>query len=201
MDYSVLDDASLVAMIAQPAWGIAAGMQQRKDAFSALYDRHARLVFSVAFTTLSDRGIAEEITQDVFMRVWNNAGTYRPETAQVRTWLVSITRHRAIDEFRRRGARREQDQVDWPEEDRNLDKNLHQESPVEPVEGSIQRQVIRKAVAGLPEEQKQILGLAFFNGLTHQEIADQLGTPLGTVKSRIRLALVKVRESLNEGQV
>ncbi|GAB4539872.1 MAG: sigma-70 family RNA polymerase sigma factor [Anaerolineae bacterium] len=163
---------------------------------SELYDRHSRLVFSLAMNMVGDQGTAEEITLDVFTRLWDKASTYRPEQARVTTWLASITRYRSIDILRRRGSRPEQHSVSWAElpPDAMPDTN----GPEEAAELSMQRQRVRAAVAELPPEQRQVLTLAYFKGYTHREIAETLGQPLGTVKTRIRLAIHKLRDALGE---
>jgi RNA polymerase sigma-70 factor, ECF subfamily len=182
VEQKTLDDAALMLLIAR----------SDSSALSQLYDRYGRLVYRVAYHTVGDEATAEEITQDVFVRVWSGAFTYRAEIARVSTWLVGITRHRAIDELRRRGVRVEKDQVPWPEESEGHLPKL--DGPESTVEASLQRQVVRRAVASLPQDQQQVLNLAFFKGLSHSEIAEVLGEPLGTVKSRIRLAMQKLRD-------
>jgi RNA polymerase sigma-70 factor (ECF subfamily) len=183
-----VDDAVLMGMVASA----------RTEALGALYDRYGRLVFTIAIHVVGDRETAEEITQDVFVRVWEGAATYRAELAKVSTWLVGITRHRAIDELRRRGARPERLRVDWPE-DLGMD---HLEGlpvldgPHELVETNLSRHGIREAIRALPHDQRIVLNLAFFMGLSHNQMAEFLGQPLGTVKSRVRLAMQKLRETL-----
>lgn len=186
MDFTTVDDAALILLIAR----------SNSAALSQLYDRYGRLVYSVAYQAVGDAETAEEITQDVFVRVWDGASSYRAELAKVSTWLVGITRHRAIDELRRRGVRPEKNAVPWPEETENDLPVL--DGPEQTVETSLQRQSVRRVVASLPEDQQRVLGLAFFNGYSHSEIAEHLGEPLGTVKSRIRLAMQKLRDIFSE---
>jgi RNA polymerase sigma-70 factor (ECF subfamily) len=167
-----------------------------------LYDRYGRLVFTVAVHIVGDAQTAEEITQDVFVRVWEGAASYRSDLAKVNSWLISITRHRSIDELRRRGSRPEKDALDWPDdsgmENGDLDGIPVMGDPAQQVEVLIQQRRVRQAVAGLAPDQRRALNLAFFKGLSHQEIAEILGEPLGTVKSRIRLAMNKLRNVLAE---
>lgn len=186
VDYSALDDATLVRLVARA----------HADALSVLYDRYSRLVFSLASSLVGDRASAEEITLDVFIRIWEKAETYRPEQAKVSTWLTSITRHRAIDVLRRQGSRPEQHSVSWAE----LSAELMPETndPEQATELALQQQRVRAAIAALPADQRQALALAFFNGYTHREIAEALNQPLGTVKTRIRLAMQKLRDMLLE---
>ncbi len=180
--YTALDDGALLALIAR----------SNTEALSVLYDRYSRLVYTVAVHVVGDTAAAEEITQDVFVRVWESATTYRSDLAKVSSWMVSITRYRAIDELRRRKARPQSDLTDWFEdnEDRLSDSVDLEDLTVT----AMQRDSIRQGVASLPPDQQQALRLAFFKGMTYQEIAEQLGEPLGTVKSRICLAMRKLRD-------
>lgn len=183
-DPSGLDDEGLLRAIASG----------QSTALSVLYDRYGRLAFSLAVTIVGDGSLAEEITQDVFVQIWNKAATYHSDQGKVPTWLASITRHRAIDILRRRGARPEGHQVDWEE---GLPPDLPEETAVEEmVELAQEKRSIRQAIAALPAEQRDALALAFFKGYTHQQIADATGEPLGTVKTRIRLAMQKLRQNL-----
>lgn len=169
------------------------------DALSALYDRYARLIYSLALHMTGDAGAAEEITQDVFVQVWQKADSYRPELGRVTTWLTSIARHRAIDVLRRQRARPEGSWV-------GLDE-LHPNQSIAPI--AVEPEVllrglrgrVRQALNDLPVEQQAALALAFFQGLSQREIADTLGEPLGTVKTRIRTGMQKLRQVLVEEQV
>ena len=190
MDYSTLDDTELIRLIAHA----------RPEALSALYDRYGRLVFSLALRALGDQALAEEITQDVFFRIWEKAGTYRPEEAKVSTWLTSITRHRAIDVLRQRGVRPGLDHTEWTETQLMVIPD-GADSPEEVTERALQQELVRRAVALLPAEQSRVLALAYYQGLTHSEIATLCGEPLGTVKTRIRLAMQKLREILVDDEL
>lgn len=179
-----VDDVTLVNLIADA----------HADAIQELYDRYNRLVFSVALAVLGDRAVAEEATLDVFVRVWQRAKTYRPDRAKVNTWLVAITRHHAIDILRWQNSRPDVKSL-------SLNDVPLSNGPAVPdtearVEISLQRARIRSAVAQLPAEQRQALVLAYFKGYTHQQIAEVLKQPLGTIKTRIRLAMQKLRETL-----
>lgn len=200
LDYSSLDDAALVAWIAQ-VYGARSQKETASDAVGVLYDRYGRLVFSIALRVTGDTEAAEEITQDVFVRACESAGTYRPEVARVSSWLVSIARHRAIDELRRRGARPEKDSTLWPEDNQPDAVEDSAATPEVAVEQSMRETSIRRIIAELPPDQRQMLGLAFFQGLTHSQIAVLTNEPLGTVKSRIRLAMQKVRDRLLEAGI
>jgi len=189
VDYPALDDHTLIRLI----------IRADADALSELYDRYHRLVFSLAVATVGDHATAEEVTLDVFTRVWEKAVTYRGEQAQVSTWLISITRYRAIDELRRRGARPRLESLDLA--DVSVATPRRADGPEATTELALQRQRVRAALSELPAEQRQVLVLAYFQGHTHREIAEVLDQPLGTVKTRIRLGMQKLRELLQEEQV
>ncbi len=189
MNYTALNDETLILLVTRAD----------PDALSELYDRYNRLVFSLALTTVGDHATAEEITLDVFVRVWEKARTYRTEKAKVSTWLTSITRHRAIDVLRRRSVRPEQHSLEWAEVAPNAVPRV--DGPEGTTELALERQRVRAAVAQLPEEQRQALALAYFQGYTHREIAEALNQPLGTVKTRIRLAMEKLRTVLQDEPV
>jgi len=199
LDYSSLDDADLMAAITR-LFGKSPSDPGLNEAVSALYDRYGRLIYNVAIHIVGDVETAEEITQDVFVRACEAAGDYRAGLAKVGTWLVSISRHRAIDELRRRSSRPEKDNVDWPD-DIGMDTvgglPLF-DGPETQVEISMQQHNIRKIVAGLPPDQRQVLGLAYFKGMSHSQIAEYLGEPLGTIKSRLRLGMQKLRDNFIE---
>ncbi len=186
MDYSKLDDVALIGLIER----------EHTEALSVLYDRYSRLVFSLAMHLLGDQATAEEVTLDVFTRVWEKAGMYRADKAKVSTWLASIARYHAIDILRRQGSRPEQNSVALTEV--TADALLSADGPEEATELTLQRQRVRAAITGLPADQQQVLSLAYFSGLTHREIAEKLGEPLGTVKTRIRLAMQKLRQALQD---
>jgi RNA polymerase sigma-70 factor (ECF subfamily) len=184
VDYQKLDDETLLRFITQAHEG----------ALSELYDRYSRLVYSMALNTVGDAAMAEEITQDVYLRIWNKAATYQSNQGKVTTWIVSITRYRAIDMIRRLSVRPEGNRADWAE-----GEAFDAADPLdieEEVEIADRKQRVRQAVAELPEEQRAALSLAFFQGYTHSEIADILNEPLGTVKTRIRLGMQKLRQTL-----
>jgi RNA polymerase sigma-70 factor (ECF subfamily) len=186
VNYSTLDDETLIELI----------VRAHADALGELYDRYSRLTFSLALNFVGDYATAEEITLDVFARVWEKAGTYRPDQAKVSTWLTSIARYRAIDVLRRRGSRPEQHSVSWTEV--LSDAMVSTDGLEEAAELSMQRQRVRAAIAELPPDQKQVLALAYFEGYTQRQIAEVLNQPLGTVKTRIRLAMQKLRQTLQD---
>ena len=166
------------------------------EALSELYDRHNRLIFSVALAIVGDRATAEEITLDVFVLVWKRAGTYRPDRSKVSTWLTAITRHHAIDILRRLDSRADSKSVSWDHAQPEAKHNPYEVE--ESVELSLQRERIQAAISQLPAEQQEALALAFFGGYTHQQISERLNQSLGTVKTRIRLAMQKLRHLLQD---
>lgn len=154
-------------------------------AFLALYRRYVNLAFSVALRMLGDQAAAEEIVQDVFVSVWRNAGEFDSRRGRFSSWLLTITRRRAIDELRRRNRVPAADSLDDPS--RRVEGPLVNEE---------RGREIRLALAELPAEQARCIELAFFLGMTHEEIARHLGLPAGTVKSRIMLGMRKLRAAL-----
>jgi RNA polymerase sigma-70 factor (ECF subfamily) len=189
MDFTRFNDETLLRLVAS----------SQESALSELYDRYSRLVYSVALNTLSDAERAEEVTQDVFIRVWEKAQTFDASQGKVVTWLASIARHRSIDLYRQSHSRSEDTIIHWQEAEL-IDPPDEQDVEWE-VDLSQRQQRIRRAVAQLPPEQRQALGLAFFQGLSHPEIAAALGEPLGTVKTRIRLGMQKLRTMLQDEYV
>jgi RNA polymerase sigma-70 factor (ECF subfamily) len=155
------------------------------DALRELYERYGRLVFGMSYRLTGDQQLSEECTQDVFVRLWRRASEYDPERAKVTTWLFVITRNRAIELGRARSRRPEpQAEVDVPGESPD---------PADLVGAADDAQRVAEAMAELPAPQLEVLQLAYFDGLTHVEIAERLGLPLGTVKGRTRLALERLR--------
>jgi len=187
-DFTRYDDEKLIHLITQ----------LQEGALAQLYDRYNRLVFSLALAIVNDRATAEEITLDVFMRVWQKAASYRSEQAKVSTWLTHIARNHSIDVLRRRAVRPDQYAVEWEDAIQNVESA--ENDPQESAELSLQRERIQDALAQLPEEQKQALELAYFNGYTQRQIAERLNQPLGTIKTRLRLAMQKLRDFLHDEQ-
>ena len=167
--------------------------RREKEALSALYDRYARQVYSLALRMVENQTLAEEVAQDVFMTVWARNASYRSERGSFGAWLMSITHNRCIDELRKRRRRARLGTV-------NVD-DLWQEpagNPNEVVDAvflRLDRDVVLEAMDKLPPPQRQVITMAFFQGLTQSEISQVLTTPLGTVKTRMRLGLQKMRET------
>lgn len=162
------------------------------DALGALYDRYGRMVFGVLHVLLPTPEATEEVTQDAFHAVWRNAGAYVPERGSVRTWLLAIARNAAIDWRRTKGRR--------VARERPLEDASEQPDPRtdELVERAVSSDRVRRALATLPAEQREVIVLAFYAGLTQVEIAARTKAPVGTVKGRARLAMAKLREALAE---
>lgn len=161
------------------------------DALGELYDRYGRVVFGLLYRMLGSPESAEEVAQNVFHSVWRQAAGYRPDRGSVRTWLLAIARNAAIDWRRSKGNRADRETV--------IDESLElvDEVAVEDrVIASLRAERVRAAVASLPREQRDALSLAFWVGLSQTEIAKHTGAPLGTVKSRIRLGMARLRERL-----
>ena len=168
-------------------------VQQDLDALGTLYNRYSNGVYALAMQMLKDSGAAEEVVQDAFHNVWRRAASYHPDRGKVTSWLFSIAHHRAIDELRRRRRDREHvqhgvDIANRPSEGRG--------DPVEYTALSMEGRRIKEALNVLRKEQREIVMLAYYGGFTHSEIAAKLDQPLGTVKTRMRLALKKLREVL-----
>ena len=158
-------------------------------AFGALYDRHSRAAYSLAYRMMGERQAAEDLVQDVFLKVWRGAGSYRVERGSVRTWVLSIVHNRGIDQLRSSASRRRtQDKVEA-----STPRSQPSEAFAETWRNS-QREQVREALKTLPPEQLKILELAYFSGYTQVEMADLLDLPLGTVKGRMRLGLQKIKD-------
>ena len=164
-------------------------------AVEVLYDRHGGPAYSLAHRIMGERQAAEDVTQEAFLSVWRTSASYDAARGSVRSWLLQIVRNRAIDALRRssvRGGRMDFD------DDGLLEA---QEAPGRTDAEASRRERarhVRGALKDLPRDQAQVLGLAYYAGFTHSEIAELLGMPLGTVKGRMRLGLQKVRANLGE---
>jgi RNA polymerase sigma-70 factor (ECF subfamily) len=184
LNYQGLEDLELLAKIGD----------QDRDALSTLYDRYGRRVFALAVRILNDPVGSEEVTQDVFMSVWRRGATYTTKKGKFTTWLFSIAHNRTIDELRKR--RRDRSRLNDNIED-HYDLKSGDISPADAAVAQSEYAKIRAAMEGLPEEQKNVVELSYFKGLTQTEIAEKTGQPLGTVKTRMRLALKKLRKALS----
>jgi RNA polymerase sigma-70 factor (ECF subfamily) len=160
-----------------------------------LYDRHCRLLFSLILRILRDRGEAEDVLQEVFVRVWDRADSYNASLGTPAAWLVRISRNRAIDRLRSRTVRAavQAPEVERPEQARDPAPNA---DPEQFAASSEERRAIVDALAALPPEQRLLIESAFFEGYTQSELAERFDLPLGTVKTRIRTGMQSLRRSL-----
>ena len=161
-------------------------------AFEIVYDRHADAAFSLAYRMLGARGAAEDVVQEAFLVVWRSGRAYRPERGSVRTWLLGIVHHRAVDALRRQLVHQRRRALDESAAERRPAAEL---TDVQAARREEAREV-RSALGGLPPDQSRVIELAYFGGFTHSEIAAMLDMPLGTVKGRMRLGLDKLRREL-----
>jgi RNA polymerase sigma-70 factor, ECF subfamily len=167
-----------------------------QGAFSALYDRLSGPLYSLAIKMLGDPAEAQDALQEVFLQIWSRAGTYDPEQSSVFSWTVLLTRSRVIDRLRARG-RRSRLVVSSTEDAPTAADASTVESAADTAEKNDEAARVRYVLNNLPSEQREAIELAFFEHLSHHEIAARLGQPLGTVKARIRRGLLKLRERLN----
>ncbi len=170
-------DAALIARI----------RSGEQDAMAELYDRYAAVVYSVALRVLADTGAAEDVLQEVFMQLWRHPASFDARRGSLGPWLAVIARHRAIDLLRKRRPQTDLEDVVIAIE-ADLEGKAERSRAVEK---------IRASLHVMPDNQRKALEMAFFEGMTHTEIAAQTGEPLGTVKTRIRAALVTLRRALN----
>jgi len=164
---------------------------QDRDAFGQLYDRFSTLVFTIAMRMLKARSDAEDLLQEVFVQVWRQAQSYKAERGSPEAWIVNIARSRAIDKIR--SIRRMEKSFVLTEDPARAESSDNVESSVAESEA---RMAMSSALANLPETQRRVLELAYFDGLTQTEIANRLAEPLGTVKTRMRSGIQRLRDML-----
>jgi RNA polymerase sigma-70 factor (ECF subfamily) len=172
---------------------VAAVARGEQPALLALYDRHGGVAYSLAYRILGDSGAAEEAVQDAYLRLWRRASIFDAARGSARSWLLTIVHHCAIDLLRRRAGA--------PPVVAGLDEMADRRSVPDAwseVSGRIESDRVRTAVETLPGEQRRAIEMAFFDGLTHREIAERDGLPLGTVKGRLRLGLKRLAGLLAE---
>jgi RNA polymerase sigma-70 factor (ECF subfamily) len=175
--YLILADADLISLV-----------ESDPEAFATLYDRHSRAAYALAYKLMGERMAAEDLVQEVFLKIWRAARSYRSERGSVRTWILSIVRNRSIDQLRSHASRRRtQDKLEA-----SAPRSQPSEAFAETWRNS-RRDQVREALEALPPEQSKILDLAYFSDCTHVEIAGLLNIPLGTVKGRMRLGIEKMR--------
>jgi RNA polymerase sigma-70 factor, ECF subfamily len=166
-------------------------------AFEVIYDRHSAAAFSLAYRMMGTRSGAEDVTQDAFLSMWRSGARYDRARGSVRTWVLGIVHHRAIDALRRATVHDRRRAGDEGIEERF---EARERTDVEAARRE-EAGTVRHALESLPADQSQVIELAYFGGFTHTEIADMLDAPVGTIKGRMRLGLKKMRAQLGEGQV
>ncbi len=184
-DYAELGDEELMQRL----------HHRDQRAFEAIFDRYGDLVYSTALRVLRDTQLAEDVSQEIFVRLWRKPQSYVAERGRFLTWIISVTRNRAVDEVRSRGRRQRHETASPEEQERELPAS-DSIDPALNAQLAEQARIVRAALAELPPEQREIIELAYFGGLTQQEISDRLDQPLGTVKTRIRLGMQKLRAAL-----
>ncbi|MDE3089505.1 MAG: sigma-70 family RNA polymerase sigma factor [Chloroflexota bacterium] len=162
---------------------------------AVLYDRYARLVFSLALKILNDRGAAEETVQEVFVKVWKRCREFDARRGKFSSWLTGIAHNHAIDELRRRRVRPSAAEDDDDAMDSVLDVGP---APLDLALQSAERRRIVDALNQIPADQRRPIEMAYFEGFTQQEISDKLNQPLGTIKTRMRLGMQKLKTLLDE---
>ncbi|MEX2225638.1 MAG: sigma-70 family RNA polymerase sigma factor [Dehalococcoidia bacterium] len=192
MDYAALRDEELMDRLAG----------RDLIAFEALYDRYGDLVYSVSLRIVGDIYVAEDVTQDVFLRVWRRPDQFDLSRGKFVTWLLSVARNRSIDQRRSQSRRLRHEALPATDEEEDvLPSEDARDDPALATLLSEERAAVRKALEVLPPEQKLAIQLAYFGGMTQQEIANMLGHPLGTVKTRMRLGMQKMRTALEQRRV
>ena len=181
-----LDDHQLLERIAA----------KDKDALNALYNRYMTPVYSLSLHMLKQPPLAEEVTQDVFLNIWLKAGSFNASRGNPRAWIMSVAHHRVVDVIR---ARRRTYVMSDPQDYDNLERLPSPEPSVESqVTQGLDRERIMRALASLPDNQREVIELAYFEGYSQSEMAEKLSQPLGTIKTRVRLAMQKLRMSLQQ---
>jgi RNA polymerase sigma-70 factor, ECF subfamily len=166
------------------------------DAFEVFYDRHGGAAYSLAYRIVGSRGAAEDVTQEALLSIWRSGARYDRVRGSVRAWTLGIVRNRAIDFLRKESGRSPQLAADGEE---LLERSPSEElTDTEALRRETAREV-RGAIKELPDDQSEVIRLAFFGGFSHSEIAEMLNEPLGTVKGRMRLGMDKIRTTLAEG--
>lgn len=183
--YAELDDEELMRRLSY----------RDLSAYKTLFSRYGNMVYSTALRVLRDPQLAEDMVQEIFLRLWRKPEGYAATRGKFSTWLTSVARNRAVDEVRSRN-RRYRHETASPEEQEREFPGPDSDDPALNAELADQRRLILVALSALPLDQRKTIEMAYFGGLTQQEIAEQLNQPLGTVKTRIRLGMQKLRAAL-----
>jgi RNA polymerase sigma factor (sigma-70 family) len=185
-NFNELSDEALINAIAGGAvW-----------AMEPLYQRYNRILYSLAYRTVADHQVAEDLLQDAFLSVWRRATSYSPQSGAVRSWLVSIVHHRTIDYLRAVRRRSTLKEATWEEVEQ--DERTAFPDVWDEAWRSVQSAQVRAALMNIPIEQRMVIELAYFQGWTHSEIAEGCKIPLGTVKARMRLGLIHLKRVLQQ---
>ena len=185
-DYHQQDDLQLLHKISL----------EEKEALEALYSRYSSPVYSLAMFMLKHQALAEEVTQDIFLNIWLKAGSFKADRGAPKAWIMSVAHHKIIDVIR---SRRRTVTLSEPADYETLEAMPSSwASTEEQVEQNLERERILAALSGLPESQREVIMLAYFEGYSQSEMADKLKQPLGTVKTRVRLAMQKLRTILDD---
>jgi RNA polymerase sigma-70 factor (ECF subfamily) len=180
-DLAHLSDEALVALVAR----------SDESALAELYDRVGGTAYGLAYRVLRDEALAEDAVQEAFLGLWRGAGSFIPERAKASTWILTLVHRRAVDLVRREQRRRAEPIEGAPE------------SAVGSAEEAawlrLDRERVQDALAQLPDQQREAIELAYYGGYTQSELAERLGQPLGTIKSRMFSGLTRLRELLDEG--
>jgi RNA polymerase sigma-70 factor (ECF subfamily) len=175
---------------------LAAIRDRDEGAIAILYDRYGGLAFGLAYRIVGERNAAEDVVQDAFLSVWRRAVSFQAGRGSVRTWVLSIVHHRAIDRLRGTSGRTRQDvALD------DFERVIAVDDPWGEVEVRVQRELLQTGLATLPQEQSEAIRMAYFEGYTQQEIANATNVPVGTVKGRLRIGLQKMRSLLTTAGV
>ena len=184
VDYESLDDHQLIQRVSQVD----------KEALEALYVRYQTPVYSLAMFMLKQPALAEEATQDIFLNIWLKASSFNSERGQPKAWIMSVAHHKIVDVIRsRRRTIINTDPADYETLDLLPAGGASTEAQVEQ---TMERERIMRALATIPEPQREVIMLAYFGGYSQSEMAKKLNQPLGTVKTRVRLAMQKLRLAL-----
>lgn len=159
-----------------------------EQAYHYFYDHYGKAIFSVIYQIVPSQEAAEDILQEVFVKIWKNSNAYDPSKGRLFTWVLNIARNQAIDYTRSKEFNKGEKTI-------SLSENVN--SGDGPVQNNLQDAGLKKVVEGLPEEGRKLLELSYFLGYTHEEIAEMLKLPLGTVKTRLRTTIIELRKRLN----
>jgi RNA polymerase sigma factor (sigma-70 family) len=179
-DFAHLSDEAVVALVAR----------SEESALAELYDRFGRIAYGLALRILRDEGLAEDAVQDAFLTVWRSAARYMPERGKASTWVLTLVHRRAVDLVRREERRRTEPIESAPEPSSGAADEL--------AWLRLQRERVQEALRQLPDQQREALELAYYGGFSQSELADRLGQPLGTIKSRMFAGLTRLRELLGD---